>query len=346
MIKKNSLKICSDVDLSSYNTLGVSAVASVFVEITSRDDLLVLADQDFFKNHQPFILGGGSNVLFLDDPSKAIIKMSVKGKDIVDENAQYVKAQIGAGENWHEFVSWAVDHNFGGVENLALIPGTVGAAPIQNIGAYGVELEQVFDSLELFDMQAGTFKTFYKKDCDFGYRDSIFKNELRGQVIVTNVTLRLSKLNHIIHDSYGSLQSYLQEKSIQNPEIKDVYEAVIDIRRSKLPDPKDIGNAGSFFKNPVVSKEIFEDLQSRFEDMPFYEVSENEIKIPAGWLIEKTAWRGKQIGHVGTYQNQALVIVNHGKASGSDIFHFSKQVQKSVKETFGIELVPEVNIVE
>lgn len=346
MIRKKSPKIDSDIDLSSYNTLGVSAAASTFVNITSRKDITELSGQNFFKDHTPFILGGGSNVLFLDDPSRAIVKMSLKGKEILSEDKRTVKVQIGAGENWHEFVAWAVENNYGGVENLALIPGTVGAAPIQNIGAYGVELEQVFDSLELFDMQDSTFKTYYKKDCRFGYRDSIFKNELRGKVVVTNVVLSLSKSTHTIHNRYGSLQSYLRDKNIQNPGIKDIYNAVIDIRQSKLPDPKLIGNAGSFFKNPIVERGKFEELQSRFEEMPFYNVNELEIKIPAGWLIEKTGWKGRRIGDVGTYQNQALVIVNHGNATGTDIYNFSKLVQKSVKETFGIELVPEVNIVE
>lgn len=346
MIRKNSPTIDSDIDLSSYNTLGVSAVASTFVNITSKKDLPDLAGKNFFKDHNPFILGGGSNILFLDDPSRAVIKISLKGKEILSEDDRTVQVQAGAGENWHEFVTWAVENNYGGVENLALIPGTVGAAPIQNIGAYGVELEQVFDSLELFDIQDGTFRTFHKKDCQFGYRDSIFKNKLKGKVVVTNVVLSLSKSNHTIHNRYGSLQSYLQTKSIQNPKIKDIYEAVIDIRQSKLPDPKLIGNAGSFFKNPVVHRRKFEELQSRFEEMPYYEVNGNEVKIPAGWLIEKTGWKGKRIGDVGTYQNQALVIVNHGNATGTDIYNFSQLVQKSVKETFGIELVPEVNIVE
>ena len=346
MTRKNSPKIDTDIDLSPYNTLGVSAVASTFVNITSRDELTSLHAQKFFKKYTPFILGAGSNILFLSDPSQAVLKISIRGRKVIEEDDKSVKVEIGAGENWHEFVTWAVENNLGGVENLALIPGTVGAAPIQNIGAYGVELEEVFDSLELFDMRDSTFKVFHRNECQFGYRDSIFKSELKNKVIVTKVVLNLSTSDHVIHDSYSSLQSYLQEKNIDDPGIKDIYHAVISIRTSKLPDPALIGNAGSFFKNPVVNREKFEELQSRYTDMPYYEMEENKIKIPAAWLIEKTGWKGKRIGDVGTYQNQALVIVNHGDASGSEIFNFSKQIQQSVKETFGIELLPEVNIVE
>ena len=346
MSPKNILKIETDIDLSSFNTLGVSAAASHFFEITSTNQLLELNEQGFFKEHHPFVLGGGSNILFLNNPARPVLKMSIKGINQVDAGEDFVKVEIGAGENWHEFVTWAVTHDLGGVENLALIPGTVGAAPIQNIGAYGVELEEVFDSLELFDMRDGSIKTFQHTDCRFGYRHSIFKNELKGDVIVTKVTLRLTKSNHQIEKEYRSLQSYLDGKNIENPGIKDIYEAVIDIRSSKLPDPKAIGNAGSFFKNPVIRNEQFEDLQSRYEDMPFYKQNDDEIKIPAAWLIEKTGWKGQREGDVGTYENQALVIVNHGNASGTEIFEFSRKIQESVKEEFGIELVPEVNFVE
>lgn len=346
MSQKYTSGILSDIDLTPFNTLGVSAVASEFVNVTSTDQLSSLYNESFFEDKTPFILGGGSNILLLDAPSRPVLKMSIRGIQKEKTDDEVVKIEIGAGENWHEFVTWAIENNLGGIENLALIPGTVGAAPIQNIGAYGVELEQVFDSLELFDMRDGTFKIFHREDCKFGYRDSIFKNELKGKIIVTKVTLNLSINNHRIHDSYNSLQEYLNEKRIEEPDINDIYEAVIHIRSSKLPDPASIGNAGSFFKNPVVNDEKFEALKSRYQDMPSYRLNDREVKIPAAWLIEKTGWKGKRIGDVGTYQNQALVIVNHGEASGSEIYNFSKKVQKSVKEKFGIELVPEVNIVE
>jgi UDP-N-acetylmuramate dehydrogenase len=344
-VNTNISGIKTGIDLSHYNTLGVFAVASHFVEVTSASQLTDLFLKSFFDKQIPFVLGAGSNILFLDDPSQPIIKVSIRGKEIVEDQPNSVKVEIGAGENWHDFVTWAIENNFGGVENLALIPGTVGAAPIQNIGAYGVELDQVFDSLELFDMEDGTFKKFGKNECRFGYRDSIFKQELKGKIIVTRVTLNLTKNNHAIEDSYNSLQSYLKEKEINKPTIRDIYDAVIDIRSSKLPDPKLIGNAGSFFKNPVISKKEFEKLQSKYNEMPFYKLSDEKVKIPAAWLIEKTGWKGKRIGDVGTYKNQALVIVNHGNAKGSDIYSFSKKIQESVRNEFGIELTPEVNVV-
>lgn len=338
--------IKSHVDLSPYNTLGVSATASKFIDIHSKNELLKLFEEGFFHKFPPFVLGGGSNILFLDHPSQPILKVSIQGKEIIQKNPNHVKVKVGAGENWHQFVTWAIEHNYGGVENLALIPGTVGAAPIQNIGAYGVEFEQVFDSLELFDMRDGTFKTFDHQACKFGYRDSVFKQELKGEVIVTSVTLKLTTENHDIEDSYRSLQTYLTEKGVENPSIEDIYKAVIDIRTAKLPDPTLIGNAGSFFKNPVVSTAQFEKLQNRFPEMPYYKLDDQEVKIPAGWLIEKTGWKGKRVGDVGTYENQALVIVNHGNATGSEILSFSKQIQESVEDEFDIQLVPEVNIVE
>lgn len=338
--------IKSDINLSSYNTLGISAIASQFIDVRSENQLTELYKGGFFDEYCPFVLGGGSNILFLDDPSQPVIKMSVKGKERVGEQPDLVKIKIGAGENWHEIVTWAVDNDFGGIENLALIPGTVGAAPIQNIGAYGVELEEVFDSLELFDTRDGAFKTFEKQDCRFGYRDSVFKKELKGKVIVTRVTLRLTQKNHNIEDSYRSLQTYLSGKGVERPSINDIFEAVIDIRTSKLPDPKLIGNAGSFFKNPVIGSKQFQELQSCYNEIPFYKLNDEEVKIPAAWLIEKTGWKGKRTGDAGTYKNQALVIVNHGNATGSEIFSFSKKIQESVLKKFGIELVPEVNIIE
>lgn len=345
-MNRNIPRIKAGINLVSYNTLGVSAVASHFVDVTSVNQLTDLYSNGFFDEFTPFVLGGGSNILFLDDPDQPILKVSIKGKEIVEQKTDSVKIEIGAGENWHKFVTWAVENDFGGVENLALIPGTVGAAPIQNIGAYGVELEEVFKSLELFDMRDGRFKTFHKQDCRFAYRDSIFKQQLKGEVVVTRVTLNLSTENHKIVVSYKSLQSYLSEKGIQNPSIRDIYDAVIDIRRSKLPDPDLIGNAGSFFKNPVISNKEFKALEDRYKEIPFYRLNDEQVKIPAAWLIEETGWKGKRIGDVGTYKNQALVIVNHGKATGSEIFSFSKKIQESVQHEFGIELVPEVNIVE
>lgn len=338
--------IKTHIDLSPYNTLGISVTAPQFVEINSVSQLTELYKAGFFDRFQPFILGGGSNILFADNPSQPILKVSIKGKEIIEEHSDFINVKIGAGENWHQFVKWAVENKFGGVENLALIPGTVGAAPIQNIGAYGVELEQVFESLELFDIHDGVFKTFNHDDCKFGYRDSVFKQERKGNVVVTSVTLQLTKRNHIIEDSYRALQSYLSERNIKSPTIEDIFEAVSAIRTSKLPDPSLIGNAGSFFKNPVVDTETFNVLHDQFEEMPFFKLNDEEVKIPAGWLIEKAGWKGKRVGNVGTYENQALVIVNHGEATGSEILDFSKDIQASVLKKFDIELVPEVNIIK
>lgn len=346
MNKNSSVTIQSDVDLSSFNTLGVSASASAFVDVTHRDQLVDLYENGFFEEEPPFILGGGSNILILKNPVRPVLKISIKGIEIIENKDNTIRVKVGAGEDWHQFVTWAVENDYGGIENLALIPGTVGAAPIQNIGAYGVELEQVFESLELFDLDEGTFKSFSNKQCRFGYRDSIFKHELRSKIIVTNVVLNLTSSNHAINDSYNSLQSYLKEHNVENPTIKDICEAVTAIRRSKLPDPDLIGNAGSFFKNPVIDSKQFDLLKFKYQDIPFYQVDENSIKIPAAWLIEKAGWKGKREGDVGTYENQALVIVNHGSATGREIFQFSKKIQESVRKKFGIELVPEVNIID
>ena len=321
-------------------------MASSLINIRSTDDLISLYRSGFFKQDLPFVLGGGSNILFKNDITKPILKISISGVDIVDIKEKEIRLKIGAGENWHDFVTWAVQHGYGGVENLALIPGTVGAAPIQNIGAYGVELKDIFESLEIFDLLTGNVQTFTKKECRFGYRDSVFKHELKGKIIVTSVSLRLSRRDHKINDSYTALRNYLIEQNIDTPTISDIYHAVVSIRKSKLPDPESLGNAGSFFKNPIIKKSVFDRLKKEHHEVPHYTVDENSIKIPAGWLIEKAGWKGKRIGNVGTYENQALVIVNHGNATGDEIYHHAKTIQNSVKEIFGIHLMPEVNVVE
>jgi UDP-N-acetylmuramate dehydrogenase len=242
-------------------------------------------------------------------------------------------------------VRWAVQQNLGGIENLALIPGTTGAAPIQNIGAYGVELESVFDELRAFDMKTGEFVTFSKEECRFGYRDSVFKRELRGRMIVTSVRLKLQPSPHTIVQNYYALKNRFQEEGIENPGIRDVFDAVVAIRSSKLPDPKSLGNAGSFFKNPVVEPELFHRIRQENPKMPSFPAPGGKVKIPAGWLIEQAGWKGRRIGNVGTYKNQALVIVNHGGATGDEIAKHADRIRASVAETFGIELVPEVNII-
>jgi UDP-N-acetylmuramate dehydrogenase len=333
-------------DLTAFNTLGLPSKAARFVEAESVEGLFALKKQGFFEDELPFILGGGSNVLLNDHLKKPVLKNSIPGIKVIRKEGDHLWVEAGAGENWHKLVRWAVEREYGGIENLALIPGTVGAAPIQNIGAYGVELEQVFEQLECFDMRDGTRKEFNRDDCLFGYRDSIFKRKLKGKVIVTKVVLRLTRNNHTIHSSYRSLKEYLQKLNITEPAIQDIFDAVVAIRRSKLPDPADLGNAGSFFKNPVVERSVLERIRGQEPGVPFYDMEDDLVKIPAGWLIEMAGWKGKRVGNVGTYENQALVIVNHGGATGEEVYSHAMAIKRSVMEIFGIELVPEVNIVE
>lgn len=338
--------IRKDVSLKPMNTLGIDVNARTFVEIRQPEELISLCETGFFDSQPPFILGGGSNVLFRDEPDQPVLKMSITGREIVENEDGTVLLKAGAGENWHELVKFAVDNALGGIENLALIPGTTGAAPIQNIGAYGVELKDVFKYLTVFDISSGDFKTFTSAECQFGYRDSVFKHELKDRVIVCDVTLKLNNEDaHSVNLSYKGLKDALASKGLDNSTIKDVFESVVDIRKSKLPDPSDIGNAGSFFKNPIVTKSKYETFSSSYPDMPFYKLEADKYKIPAAWLIEKAGWKGKQVGNVGTYKNQALVIVNHGGATGKEIFDHAKTIQKSVQETFDIDLLAEVNIV-
>jgi len=340
------IEIQKDVTLTHLNTLGLYSIAPAFVNITSESQLRELGNGAFFKDQRPFILGGGSNVLLNKHLSVPVLKMSISGVDIIKDDGESVLVKAGAGENWHELVTWAVKNGFSGIENLALIPGTVGASPIQNIGAYGVELETLFSSLDAYEVKSNAIRTFDRTECEFGYRESIFKRELKGKVIVTSVTLRLNKKNHAIHDNYKALKEYLNQKEIQNPGIGDIYRAVIAIRQSKLPDPAEIGNAGSFFKNPIIEQKQFDELQREWKEIPGYSDRPGYVKVPAAWLIEKAGWKGVRLGNVGTYKTQALVIVNHGGATGDEVIKFSKKIQQSVVEHFGIQLVTEVNIIE
>lgn len=346
MTKNIAVKFDHNVDLTPFNTMGVSASAATFLNIHSVKQLFELSESGFFDREEPFVLGGGSNILLTSNLNRPVLKISIGGVDKKDLDDEHVLLRIGAGVNWHSLVTEAVEENYGGIENLALIPGTTGAAPIQNIGAYGVELVSVFHSLEFFHLKTGEFSTYGPDDCRFSYRNSIFKNELKGRGIVTGVNLKLKRKNHQPEYSYRSLRQYLDKKHIIEPGIRDIYEAVIAIRRSKLPNPEDIGNAGSFFKNPVIERNTYQELKKSYPELPGYEAGEDKIKVPAAWLIDQAGWKGKREGSVGTYDNQALVIVNHGQASGREILRFSRRIQESVRETFGIELVPEVNIVE
>ncbi len=324
--------------------MGVSAKARFFTEVNTVDAHRK-ALEFVQENELPvLILGGGSNILFVKDFPGLVIHQNSKGIELVAENDEQVEVTVAAGENWHQLVQFCVNKGWGGIENLSLIPGNVGAAPIQNIGAYGVELESVFSSLEALYIKTGEIRTFSKDECAFGYRDSIFKKELKGEVIIISVNLILQK-NQQVQLSYKALSDYLEKNRINNPGIKEVSEAVIAIRQSKLPDPNEIGNTGSFFKNPVIPVSLFDDLKQKYPDIPAYPVSGEQVKVPAGWLIEKAGWKGKREGEVGMHAKQALVLVNYGKATGQDLWEFANKVKRSVHQQFDIDLTPEVNII-
>ena len=284
-------------------------------------------------------------MLLCNDYPGLLIRNAIKGLQIVHEEDDHVLLRVYSGESWHETVMYCVERNWGGIENLSLIPGTVGAAPMQNIGAYGVELEQVFDQLEALNLNTLELETFNKTQCAFGYRESVFKRQLKGQYFIYSVTFKLSK-KPIIHADYGDIQAILNEKglSAETAGIKDVSDAVIHIRQSKLPDPKVLGNSGSFFKNPQITKEHFEALKLQFPDIKGYPQNDG-IKVPAGWLIEQCGWKGKRVGNTGSHAKQALVLVNYGGATGSEIYQLAQDIIQSVADKFSIQLEPEVNIV-
>ena len=327
--------------LEDFNTFGIKANCRYFAELNTIDDIAEFLQSDYLKVNPKLVLGGGSNLLFTENFDGIIIYPNLKGIEHIGEDEGKVLLRVTAGENWDEFVAYCVEQNFGGIENLSLIPGNVGATPIQNIGAYGVEIRDVIEKVETISIENGKSRTFLNGECNFGYRDSIFKNKLKNKYIVTHVTYRLSK-EHEFVTSYGNLEAELDnypETSIQN-----IRKAVISIRQNKLPDPKELGNAGSFFKNPVVKKEQADILKKHYPKMPVYPLEEPYAKLSAAWLIEACKWKGKRINNVGTYKKQPLVIVNYGNASGKEILKFSKKIQKAVMNQFAIQLEPEVNI--
>jgi len=335
--------IKKDWSLKEYNTFGIDVFAKYFTVVENLEVLIECLEWVDDSKLDIFILGGGSNILLTNKLDKLVLKNDIKGKTILFENHDFVELRIGAGEVWHNVVLYCVEQGWGGIENLSLIPGSIGAAPIQNIGAYGVELKDVFISLEALNLQTKKIETFEKSQCDFGYRTSIFKTSHKDQYVITSVTLKLMKKPKL-NTEYGIINDVLLDKGITDPSIKDVSNAVIDIRSSKLPDPKKLGNSGSFFKNPVVSKSVYDSLSLEY-NIPGYVVNADEVKIPAGWLIEHAGWKGKRVGDVGVHVNQALVLVNYGGGSGEDILDLSTRIQISVKEKFGIEIEPEVNLV-
>ncbi|MAP55883.1 UDP-N-acetylmuramate dehydrogenase [Altibacter sp.] len=328
--------------LKAYNTFGIDSKARYFIEINAISELIEVLKTH--RNKTLFVLGGGSNMLLTKDINALVLHINLKGIEVVTEDEDRISLKVMAGENWHDFVMYCISHKYGGVENLSLIPGNVGTAPIQNIGAYGVELKDVFQSCTAVEVATGEIKVFNKEACDFGYRDSIFKTRFKGKYIITSVTLSLTKRNHLTHTSYGAIKEVLAENNCTDPTIADISQAVIAIRQSKLPDPKILGNSGSFFKNPIIDTDAFKAFRLAFPDAPFYEVSPTEFKIPAGWLIEKAGFKGKRFGDAGVHEHQALVLVNHGNATGHEIWELALKIQREVKQKFGIYIEPEVNV--
>lgn len=325
--------------LKNYNSFGIEVETEFFAAISNEAELIEVLKSN---GNKPFrVLGGGSNVLLTEDYKGLTLVMQNKGISILEETASHVLIEVQGGENWHELVLWALENDFGGIENLALIPGSVGAAPIQNIGAYGVELSSVFHRCKALDLESLSFNEFDKAACEFGYRSSVFKTRLKGKAIITRVQFKLSKKNHQTHTQYGTLQASLQGKEMS---IQNIAASVIAIRKSKLPDPAQIGNSGSFFKNPVIPVNQFKQLQENYPEIPHYPDTADKIKIPAGWLIEKLGYKGKRFGDAGVHEKQALVLVNYGNAKGVELLNLAQQIQEQVLQNFGVQLEVEVNI--
>ncbi len=338
------MTIQENISLKQYNTFGIDAKARYFCEITSLEELREALELEGYP--EKFILSGGSNMLITKDISALVLYIHIKGIFVEQEDENHVVLKVMAGENWHEMVLWTLDHNYGGLENLSLIPGFTGTAPIQNIGAYGVELKDCFVSCQAIDVATLELKTFTKEECQFGYRDSFFKNEGKDKYIITSVNFRLTKKDHQLNTSYGAIETEMEQQQVLNPTIKDVSNAVVAIRKSKLPDPKELGNSGSFFKNPVLTKNEFELFIKHNPEAHYYKVSDQEYKVPAGWLIEQSGFKGKRYGDAGVHKNQALVLVNYGNASGKEIIELAQTIQKKVWDKFQIEIIPEVNIIK
>jgi len=338
------MKVLKEASLKSFNTFGIDVKAKYFVFIKDEVELNEILTSEEYRKIPKLILGGGSNILLTRDFEGLVIKVSISGIKIINEGEDSVLLEAGAGVVWHELVLFCIEKNYGGIENLSLIPGLVGAAPVQNIGAYGQELKEVFQSLNGLYLNNGETATFVKDDCKFGYRNSVFKNELKDKFIITSIKLRLTK-NPVINLEYSALKNEIEKLGLNHISIKEVSNVVCNIRKSKLPDPEEIGNAGSFFKNPEIKEEKYNELLKNYPDIVGYKMGNNKVKVAAGWLIEKCGWKGKRIGNTGAHTRQALVLVNYGGASGREIFDLSCKIKESVLEKFGIELNEEVNIV-
>ena len=337
------MKIQENISLKPFTTFGIDKKAKFFTTVTTLDELksaLLLVKE---KQLPVFILGGGSNILLTRDIEGLVIKLEIKGINLVKEDEDQLWVEVGAGEMWHELVMHSIAKDWAGLENLSLIPGTVGASPMQNIGAYGVEIKDVFDSLMAMNRETLEMQFFDAEACKFGYRESVFKQTFKDQFVITSVTFRLSKTPNF-HLEYGAIREVLAANGIDQPSIRAISDAVIQIRQSKLPDPKEIGNAGSFFKNPTIPNAQFDELKASYPSIPGYPSAEG-VKVAAGWLIEQTGWKGKRIGEVGVHAKQALVLVNYGGGSGEEIKKLSEQIQASVYDKFGVQLQAEVNFI-
>ncbi|MBU1096351.1 MAG: UDP-N-acetylmuramate dehydrogenase [Bacteroidetes bacterium] len=338
------MKLFENYSLKNYNTFHIDVTTKKFVELLSIDS----ASSYFASNNDPseniLLIGSGSNILLTQNYEGTVIHPNITGIKVIHKTDDFVLVESGAGVVWDDLVTFAIENNYGGIENLTSIPGTVGAAPVQNIGAYGVELKDIFHSLNAIEIATGERRKFNLEECEFGYRDSVFKNELKGKYVITKIVLRLS-INPELNIDYQAVKEKINERDSENLSIKDVREIIAEIRNNKLPDPQKYGNAGSFFKNPVVVSDKLEELQQSYGDVPHFVVDYNHFKLPAAWLIEKAGLKGKRIGNVGTHVNQPLVIINYGGASGNEILEFSKFIQKEVKNKFAIHIMPEVNII-
>ncbi|MEN8836039.1 MAG: UDP-N-acetylmuramate dehydrogenase [Polaribacter sp.] len=335
------MKIQENISLKAYNTFGINVNAKRFIRVDSVYQLQQLLNIE----KDVFLISGGSNMLLTKDIYKLVVYIDIKGISIDKEDDNFVYLTVNAGENWHDFVLYCVAQNYGGLENLSLIPGNVGTCPIQNIGAYGVEVKDTITKLEAINIETTKLHTFSNDNCNFGYRNSIFKNKVKGEFVITSVAFKLTKQNHKLNTSYGAIETELSSKNIISPTLKDISDAVIAIRQTKLPDPKEIGNSGSFFKNPVIKKSAFINLQKDYPNIPSYTISENEIKVPAGWLIETAGFKGKRFGACGVHEKQALVLVNYANASGKDIHGLAKKIQTHILNQFNIDLEIEVNVI-
>ena len=331
----------TNIDLKEYTTFGVSSIAKKFASFSNETEA-----RSLIKNNteELLILGGGSNLLLTQDFNGLVLKNEITGITCVEQNETSILLKVGAGEVWHDFVLYTIEKGYYGIENMSLIPGSVGASPMQNIGAYGVEIKDVFEKLDAIEIETGEEHSFSNEACAFGYRESVFKRSLKGKYIITYVYFRLN-LTKKLSTHYGAIEHELNKHGIISPTSKDVSDAVISIRSSKLPNPKDLGNAGSFFKNPVVPIKTYKKIKDTFPEAPAYPVSETTVKVPAGWLIETAGWKGKQMGACGVHKNQALVLVNYGNATGNEIFALSTAIITDVKQMFGITLEREVNII-